>query len=146
MTFREGEGSIVKMRRGAAAAALACAIVTGTLGGHLLSAQQTALKRTILQQHDLAAPGREAVMAVAELPRDAVAARHTHPGEEMGYVLEGTAVLEVDGKPPVTLKAGESFFIEAGTPHSARNIGPTTARILGLYIVERGRPLASPVP
>ena len=136
----------MKMRRGAAAAALACVIVTGTLGVHLLSAQQSALKRTVLQKQDLSAPGREAVMAVAELPPDAVAARHTHPGEEMGYVLEGTAVLEVDGKPPVTLKAGESYVIEAGTPHSARNIGTTTAKVLGLYIVEKGKPLASPAP
>jgi quercetin dioxygenase-like cupin family protein len=134
------------MTRGVAATALAFAMVTGTLGVHLLSAQQSALKRTVLQKQDLSAPGREAVMAMAELPPDAVAARHTHPGEEMGYVLEGTAVLEVDGKPPVTLKAGEIFFIEAGIPHSARNIGATTAKVLGVYIVEKGKPLASPAP
>ena len=136
----------MKMRTGVATTALACALVIGTLGLHLLSAQQSALKRTILRTQDLSAPGREAVMAIAEFPPNAVAARHTHFGEEMGYVLEGIAVLEVNGKPPVTLKAGESFFIEAGTPHSARNTGTTTAKVLGLYIVEKGRPLASPAP
>ena len=136
----------MKMKRGPVVAAMVGTIVTGALGVHLLSAQQTALKRTILQKQDLSVPGREAVMAVAELPPDAVAARHIHPGEEMGYVLEGVAVMEVDGKPPVTLKAGDVFFIEAGTPHSARNSGTTTVKVLSLYIVEKGKPLATPVP
>jgi quercetin dioxygenase-like cupin family protein len=128
------------------AAALACALVIGAVGAHFTTAQQPAFRRTLLQTHDLTAPGREAVMAIAEFPPNAVAPRHTHAGEELGYVLEGTAVLEVDGKPPVTLTAGQSFFVEAGIPHGARNVGATTAKVLSVYVVEKGRPLATPVP
>jgi quercetin dioxygenase-like cupin family protein len=135
----------MNVRRRIAATALSCAIAAG-LGVLLLYAQQPALKRTVLRTADLSTPGREAVMAIAEFPPNAVAPRHVHPGEEMGYVLEGTAVLEVEGKAPVTARAGESFFIAAGTPHGARNIGATTAKVLGLYIVEKGKPLVSPAP
>jgi len=135
----------VRMKYGHAAS-LACALVIGAVGAHLMTAQQPAFRRTVLQTHDLSAPGREGVMAIAEFPPNAVAPRHTHAGEELGYVLEGTAVLEVEGRPPVTLKAGESFFIDAGTPHSARNVGATTARVLSVYVTEKGKPLATPAP
>ena len=108
-------------------------------------AQQPAFKRTVLQQTDISAPGREAVTAVAEFPGGVAAGRHTHPGEEIGYVLEGQVLLEQDGKPPVTLKAGQAFFIPAGTIHNATNTGSGTARVLANYVVEKGKPMATPV-
>jgi len=73
--------------------------------------------------------------------------KHTHPGEEIGYVAGGTRKLEVEGKPPVILKAGDAFFVEAGCPHDGTNKGTGTAKVVvATYIVEKGKPLATPVP
>ena len=118
--------------------------VAGIVAG--LSAQQAGFNRTVLQQSKLSVPGREAVMAVAEFQPGGTVGRHTHPGEEVGYILEGTIVLEQDGKPAVTLSAGQTFFIPAGTVHDATNKTSARARVLANYIVEPGKPLASPVP
>ncbi len=109
-----------------------------------VSAQQAGFTRTVLQQRDLSAPGREAVTAAAEFQPGASVGRHTHPGEEVGYVLEGTIVLEQEGKPAVILGAGKTFFIPAGTIHNATNRGSGRARVLATYIVEKGKPLATP--
>ena len=70
-----------------------------------------------------------------------VAPRHKHPGEEIVYVLEGTLEYEVEGKPPVTLKAGDVLFIPYGAIHSARNVGSVNAAELATYVVEKGKPL-----
>jgi quercetin dioxygenase-like cupin family protein len=110
-----------------------------------LSAQQAGFKRTVIQQADLSVPGREATTAIAEFQPGATVGRHTHPGEEVGYVLEGTLVLEQQGKPAVTLGAGKTFFIPAGTVHNATNSGSTQARVLATYIVDKGKPLATAV-
>jgi quercetin dioxygenase-like cupin family protein len=110
-----------------------------------VGAQAPAFKRTVLQQGDLSMPGREAVTAVAEFQPGASPGRHTHPGEEVGYVIEGRVNLEQDGKPAVTLNAGQTFLIPAGTIHNATNTGSGTARILATYIVEKGKPLTTPV-
>jgi quercetin dioxygenase-like cupin family protein len=107
-------------------------------------AQQPAFKRTVLQQADISMPGREAVTAVAEFQPGAAAGRHTHPGEEIGYILEGQVWLEQDGKIPVTLKAGQTFLITPGTVHNATNTGSGTARVVATYLVEKGKPLATP--
>ena len=110
-----------------------------------LSAQQAGFKRTVLQQSALSVPGREAVTALAEFQPGATVGRHTHPGEEIGYILEGTIVLEQDGKPAVTLGAGKTFFIPAGAIHNATNHTSSPARVLANYIVEPGKPVATPV-
>jgi quercetin dioxygenase-like cupin family protein len=80
-----------------------------------------------------------------ELGPGVSAAKHTHPGEEIIYVLEGSLEYEVEGKPPVTLKAGDVLFIPAGTVHSARNVGTANGAELATYIVETGKPLLTPV-
>jgi len=107
-------------------------------------AQQPAFKRTVLQQVDISVPGREAVTAVAEFQPGAAAGRHTHPGEEIGYVLDGQFLLEQDGKAPVTLHAGQTFLIPPGTVHNATNTGSMTGRVVATYLVEKGKPLATP--
>jgi quercetin dioxygenase-like cupin family protein len=109
-------------------------------------AQQGGFKRTEVQRGDLSAAGREAVQAIAEIPAGVASGKHTHPGEEIAYVLEGTVVLELDGKPAMTLKAGQGVLIPAGSVHNAKNDGKATARVLATYIVEKGKPLATPVP
>ena len=107
-------------------------------------AQQPVFKRTVLQQVDISVPGREAVTAVAEFQPGAEAGRHTHPGEEIGYVLDGQFLLEQDGKAAVTLHAGQTFLIPPGTVHNATNTGSTTGRVVATYLVEKGKPLATP--
>jgi quercetin dioxygenase-like cupin family protein len=110
-----------------------------------LSAQQPGFKRTVLQQQKLSVAGREAVTAIAEFQPGGTVGRHTHPGEEIGYVLEGSIVLEQEGKPPVTLTVGQTFFIPNGQVHNATNKGASTARVLANYVVESGKPVATPV-
>jgi quercetin dioxygenase-like cupin family protein len=79
---------------------------------------------------------------IVELDPGVTAPRHTHPGEEIIYVLEGAPLLyEVEGKPPVTLKPGDVLFIPAGTIHAAKNVGTDNAAELATYIVEKGKPL-----
>ena len=126
------------------AAATAVALVVITIAA---AAQQPApaFKRTELQRADLSAPGREVVQAIAEFPPGAAVGRHTHPGEEVAYILEGTVLLEVDGKPAATKKAGEYFIIPAGTIHNATNNSKGSAKVLATYIVEKGKPTATPV-
>ena len=128
----------------APAAALATIAVVGLVVGVL--AQQPTFKRTVLQQADISVPGREAVTAVAEFQPGAAAGRHTHPGEEIGYVLDGQLLLEQDGKAAVTLHAGQTFLIPPGTVHNATNSGSGTARVVATYLVEKGKPLATPAP
>jgi len=121
-------------------------VTLGLAGIAGLGAQQAGFKRTVLQQSKLSVPGREAVTALAEFQPGATVGRHTHPGEEVGYILEGAIVLEQEGKPPVTLDAGKTFFIPAGTVHNATNNTSSPARVLANYIVEPGKPLATAVP
>ena len=126
----------------------ACALTIASLAS--LSAQQpaapqTGFKRTVVQQGDLSAPGREVVQAIAEIQPGAESGRHTHPGEEVAYILEGTVMLEVQGKPAVAKKAGDAFIVPPGTIHNAKNTGKTVAKVLGTYIIEKGKPVATPV-
>jgi quercetin dioxygenase-like cupin family protein len=126
-------------------AAVALLIVGSALTLHAAQAQQPGVKRTDLQRHDLSASGREAIQVIVELAPGVLAAKHTHPGEEVIYVLEGLLEYEVEGKPAVTLKAGDVLFIPAGTIHSARNVGTGNGAELATYIVEKGKPLLTPV-
>jgi len=102
---------------------------------------QEGIKRTDLQRHDLSAPGREAIQVRVDFAPGAAFGRHTHPGEEIIYVIEGLLEYQVEGKPPVTLKAGDVLFIPAGTIHAAKNVGSSNAAELATYIVEKGKPL-----
>jgi quercetin dioxygenase-like cupin family protein len=118
--------------------------VTLALAG-IVGAQQPTFKRTVLHQGDISVPGREAVTALIEFQPAGSSGWHTHPGEEAGYILEGTILLEQAGQPPMTLNAGQAFLIPAGTVHTASSKSSTGARVLSTYIVEKGKPLATPV-
>jgi len=97
--------------------------------------------RTDLQRHDLSAPGYEFIQARVDINPGVLFARHTHPGEEIIYVLRGTLEYRLEGKPPITLNAGDVLFVPAGTVHSAKNVGSGTASELATYFVEKGKPL-----
>jgi quercetin dioxygenase-like cupin family protein len=109
-------------------------------------AGQPAAKFSELQRRDIPGTGREGVTTVAEIPPGATSARHSHPGEDFGYLIEGTIVLMVDGKPPLTVRAGETFFTERGQIHNARNIGTTMARAVDTYVIDKGKPGITPAP
>jgi quercetin dioxygenase-like cupin family protein len=124
----------------------AAMIVASALVLHVAQAQQVGIKRIDLQRHDLSAPGREVVQTIVELDPGVRSSRHTHPGEEIVYVLEGAPLeYEVEGKPTVTLKPGDVLFIPAGTAHAARNVGDRRGAELATYIVEKGKPLLTDV-
>jgi quercetin dioxygenase-like cupin family protein len=112
--------------------------------GHgLAQAQQPGVKRTDLQQHDLSIPGREVVQVRVDIAPGVLAPNHSHPGEEIVYVIEGLLEYQLEGRPPVTLRAGEVLSIPAGTIHSAKNVGSVNAAELATYIVEKGKPLVT---
>ena len=121
---------------------LVALLVVGSVGA--IAAQAPAFKRTVLQTMELSIAGREAVTAKAELPAGVSSGRHTHPGEEIGYVLEGAVTVERDGQSK-TFKVGETFAIPVGQVHNAVNGGTVQATIVSTYIVEKGKPLATPV-
>ena len=97
--------------------------------------------RTDLQRHDLSLAGREVLQARVDFAPGASFPAHRHPGEEIIYVLEGTLEYEVEGRPPVTLGAGDVLFVPAGAFHSARNVGTTPGSELATYVLEKGKPL-----
>ena len=104
-------------------------------------AAQTGVKRINLQQHDLSIPGREALQARIDFEPHTAFGKHSHPGEEIIYVLEGSLEYQVNDEKPVTLQAGEVLFIPAGVVHSARNNSNVKASELATYIVEKGKPV-----
>jgi quercetin dioxygenase-like cupin family protein len=121
--------------------AVAVLIVATGLVLQVAPAQQPGVKRTDLQRHDLSAPGREVIQVRVDLDPGVAFPRHKHPGEEIIYVIEGSLEYEVEGKPPITLKAGDVLFIPAGTIHAAKNVGSGNGAELATYIVEKGKPL-----
>lgn len=138
------------LRKSIAAAVVALGVVALAVGGVAFAqgqmapvAQTAGLKRTVVQKFDVPAGDRETVVAVIEIPPNSDVARHSHPGPEVDYLLEGEVNLMIDGQPPKTYKAGDSFVIPQGTIHGARS-GPNGTKLVGTYIVEKGKPLASP--
>ena len=127
---------------------LAILLIAGD--GFALSAAQaqqgqemTGIKRTDLQQQDLSIPGREAIQTRVDFAPGAAFPKHSHPGEEIIYVIEGSIEYDVEGEPPAMVKAGGVLFIPAGTPHAAKNVGSVDAAELGTYVVEKGKPLVT---
>lgn len=126
---------------GTSAALIATILVTG--GGSPLPAQPrpAGTARTDLQRHDLSMTGWEVLQARVDFAPGASFPRHSHPGEEIIYVLSGSLEYALDGKPPVILKAGDVLFVPTGAIHAARNVGTDSGAELATYVVEKGKPL-----
>ena len=124
------------IRTAALTLAVACAI-----GSSETLAQAPGITRTDLLQNDLSVTGREVIQVLVEIAPGVVAPNHTHPGEEIVYVVEGELEYALEGSAAVTVKAGESLFIPAGTPHVVTNVGSGNAAELATYIVQKGEPL-----
>jgi len=121
--------------------AVALVLTIGSVLALHVTQAQTGITRTDALRHDLGVPGREVIQVRVDFAPGAAFGKHSHPGAEIAYVLEGTLEYEVEGRPPVTLKAGEALFIPAGTVHAAKNVGAGNAAELATYIVEKGKPL-----
>ncbi|WP_426129932.1 cupin domain-containing protein [Pararhizobium sp. PWRC1-1] len=120
-------------------------IASAGLSMHAAHAQQNGIQRTDLVQNDISAPGREVLQVRVDFQPGAVSIKHSHPGEEVAYVLKGTLEYQLEGGQPVTLNEGESLFIPAGVAHLAKNVGDGEASELATYVVEKGSPLVVPV-
>ena len=136
----------MKTTRIMAAAALIVASVLAPrrAGAVRVLVQPPGIKRTDLMRHDLSVPGREVIQVLVEFAPGVAFPKHSHPGEELVYVIEGLLEYALEGRPPVTLKAGDVLFIPAGTPHAVKNVGSGNAAELATYIVEKGKPLLVP--
>ena len=125
--------------------AVALLIVASSWALRVARSQQPGIKRTELQRHDVSIPGREVVQVRVDFAPGSAVPRHTHPGEEIVYVLEGALEFQLEGQAPVTLKAGDVLFVPAGTVHTAKNVGTNNGAEVSAYIVEKGKPLATMV-
>jgi quercetin dioxygenase-like cupin family protein len=137
---------ILSLAAGALLILSACAMQGHAPAPAAPAAGASGLSRVMVGRADVSVPGREAVIARVEVAPGAKAGRHTHPGDEISYVMEGEATLLIDGQPPRKVKAGESFVIPAGVVHDAHNDSKTPIKLVGVYVVEKGKPLASPAP
>lgn len=128
-----------------------CAIVAALICASPVEAQQNSsaaanqsqsIKRIPLQRFDVPGTGYETVIGIAEIAPNVSIGRHTHPGPESGYVIEGRFELLIEGQPPRLLKAGESYKVPPETVHDAKT-GAEGAKVIATYVVEKGQPLAT---
>lgn len=122
------------------------AMLVSSVASSALHAQTPDITRHNLQVHSLSAPGRKAVQVLVRFAPGATAVNHNHPGEEIVYVTEGELEYRLEGRQPVTLKAGDVLFIPYGVNHEVRNVGTGRAAELATYVVETGKPLVMPAP
>src|ERR671911_1901339 len=101
------------------------------------------LARREIQRAQLSIAGREMVQVETLIPAGVESGWHIHPGEEVGYIVEGQVQMMVQGRVTAVLHAGDGFLIHPRTPHNARDVGPETGRMLSTYIVETGHPIAT---
>lgn len=128
-----------------------CAVLAALAWTTPVVAQQSApaaasqgqrIKRTPLQRFDVPGTAYETVIGIADIAPNVSIGRHTHPGPESGYLLEGSFELLIDGEALRLLKAGDSYKVPPRTVHDAKT-GPNGAKVIATYVVEKGQPLAS---
>ena len=124
--------------------AAALVLVAAIAAGATVAAQQSGFTRTPLQDQPISVAGHHGVTARVDIGPGVESGRHMHPGEEFGYVLEGTLQLEIESRAPQTFKTGDVFFVPAGVVHNGRNTGSVKTTLIGTYVVESGKPLSAP--
>jgi len=124
--------------------ALGVGIAVGVIGTQVLAGKEELAQGKELQRAALAgAKGKEVVLVLREMPPGKESGKHSQSGTEVAYVLEGSMTLEVQGKPPVTLKAGDSFKTEPRQVHNVKNASATApGKALVFYVVEKGKALS----
>ncbi|WLW58137.1 cupin domain-containing protein [Streptomyces sp. YU58] len=130
----------------AAAGALGTAALSSTAAAtepHCDPDPTAGVTRTLLQEHPSPAKGWEAVQTLVQIPRHKESGRHSHPGIEVGYIVHGDVLMELDDRPPLRLRTGDPFFIPNGVIHNARNVGTVTTMMLSTYVVDETKPLVT---
>jgi quercetin dioxygenase-like cupin family protein len=117
--------------------------ILGVVAGGATFAQNAGVKRTVVKTQDVSG-GHEAVIATVTIAPGASARRHTHPGEEISYVIEGEGEILIDGQPPLHKKAGDGYVVPAGAIHDAHNTGNVPIKLAAAYYLEKGKPFATP--
>jgi quercetin dioxygenase-like cupin family protein len=140
----------MKSARTRIALVVALAVCAGVATIGVLYAQQAAaapaVKRTPVLKQDMLIPGKEAIMAIVELPPGSTEGKHIHPTAEVfAFVVEGTIVLDIDGKPSQTLNAGDHFYVAPGQVHQGSNKGTAPAKIYVTFVNDKDKPLTTPV-
>jgi len=122
---------------------LAAGIALGVIVSQVLNAQQDPIKMTVLKKADLVGiEGKEGVVFAAEIAPGAVGGKHYCTGNEFAYIIKGSMILEVEGKPPVTYKAGDTFYMSPKEVHYPKNPSATTpTNVLGIAIIDKGQPV-----
>jgi quercetin dioxygenase-like cupin family protein len=150
LVIRTGTEVIMLTRRGFTSVA-SCAIcglaefvATNASAQGAPPAATGGVTRKILSQTDGPTPGYVTLLVEAEIEAGVAVARHTHPGVESAYVLEGGFELPIEGQPTRMLKPGDGFQVPPATPHAGGKPGTAKSRVLITYVVEKGKPLASP--
>jgi quercetin dioxygenase-like cupin family protein len=128
------------------AVALGLAVLSASVTLVPVAAQQPTIQRKVLITQDLPIPGYQIVMAAVEIPPGFRSGRHTHPGVVVANVQEGVLMLDHEGRPTATYKAGDTVFVEAGKVHEDINNGTTPIKLIAVYVIEKGKPLTSPAP
>lgn len=129
---------------GCAVCGLAEAVASGALAQGTAPAATAGVTRKILAQTEGPAPGLVTLLVEAEIESGVAVARHTHPGIESGYVLEGGFELPIEGQATRTLKPGDGFQVPPATPHAGGKAGTAKSKLIITYVVEKGKPLATP--
>jgi quercetin dioxygenase-like cupin family protein len=126
---------------------LCAAIATLSVGGPSASCAQQPdpIKRTVVQKAEFPGSTMSTLLVMIEVVPNGVAARHTHPGVETGYVIDGSMELTIGSQPPATVKQGDTYLIPATVPHIVK-AGPGGVKLVATFVVEKDKPLASPAP
>lgn len=118
-------------------------MILGIVAMGVICAQNPGIKRTIVKTQDVSG-GHQAIIASVTIAPGTFAGRHTHFGEEISYVIDGSGEVLIEGQPPLKIKAGDGFVIPAGAIHDAHNTGTRPLKLAVVYYVEKGKPLATP--
>jgi quercetin dioxygenase-like cupin family protein len=133
---------MLSRRKFAACVLCAAAGFAATAVGEANAQMPAGIKRTILSKTDIPVGKYVALLVAMEIDAGVAVPRHTHPGVESAYCLDGSAELSIKGQPDRTIKAGDSFQVPTETVRSAK-VGDKPVKIVVTYTVEKDKPLAT---
>jgi quercetin dioxygenase-like cupin family protein len=120
----------------------AAGVGVGVMSTGMLIAQPAGFQRTMYLTAPISASTTyEATIGSVTVPPGAASPKHSHPGDEIGVMLEGESIVEIEGAAPLKVAAGQAFHVPAGKAHIAKSTGSVPAKVISIWIVEKGKPL-----
>ena len=101
------------------------------------------ITRTVMERFDVPDSLYETVMMVVEMAPHVNSGLHTHPGFDAAYLLEGDLTVIERGQPDKAIQPGQSWRVPPGSAHEVK-VGNQATKVLAIYVVEKGKPLATP--